>query len=196
MNPIETLKKVGHRVYQVYFGIVVAAMGLMASCVIFSVIARYFFSMSWKALSEFNVTLFAFTTFMGIGICILDNEHVIIDVFYDRVKPSLKRWLSVANYTIVLIVLLFFTFYAFQYTAMAGKQLSPGMEIPMYFMYGIMPIGGIISCLCTVVRIIKFIVAPLSEFAPVNVVLPKLGDADATAPQTPIDPPNNTTKEA
>lgn len=38
-------------------------MGLLAVLVIFSVIARYFFSLSWKELSEFNVTLFAFTTF-------------------------------------------------------------------------------------------------------------------------------------
>lgn len=101
---IEKLKKIGDKVFQVYFGIGVAAMGLLAVLVIFSVIARYFFSHSWKELSEFNVTLFAFTTFWGMGINVLKNEHVIIDILYDRVPPAIKRWLSVVNYLIVLAV--------------------------------------------------------------------------------------------
>ena len=64
---IEKLKKIGQKVYDIYFGIGVAAMGLLAVLVIFAVISRYFFAHSWKQLAEFNVTLFAFTTFWGYG---------------------------------------------------------------------------------------------------------------------------------
>ena len=92
---LRKLKKAGEKLFAVYFGIGVVAMGLLAVLVIFSVIARYFFSLSWKQLSEFNVTLFAFTTFWGMGINILKDEHVIIDIFYDRVNPSIKRCLAV-----------------------------------------------------------------------------------------------------
>lgn len=49
--------------FDIYFTIGVIAMGLLAALVIFAVIARYFFSLSWKQLAEFNTTLFAFTTF-------------------------------------------------------------------------------------------------------------------------------------
>ena len=42
-------------------------MALLAALVIFTVIARYCFSLSWKQLAEFNTTLFAFTTFWGMG---------------------------------------------------------------------------------------------------------------------------------
>ena len=45
---------------RIYTGIGAAAMGLLAGLVIFTVIARYCFSLSWKSVSEFNVTLFAF----------------------------------------------------------------------------------------------------------------------------------------
>ena len=93
-------EKIGDKVFLVYHGIGVAAMGLLAVLVIFSVIARYFFSLSWKQLSEFNVTLFAFTTFWGMGINVIKGEHVIIDIVYDRVPPAIKRWLSVVNYLI------------------------------------------------------------------------------------------------
>ena len=53
-------------------------MALLAALVIFTVIARYCFSLSWKQLAEFNTTLFAFTTFWGMGINVIKDEHVIV----------------------------------------------------------------------------------------------------------------------
>lgn len=170
---IEKLKKIGDKVFQVYFGIGVAAMGLLAVLVIFSVIARYFFSHSWKELSEFNVTLFAFTTFWGMGINVLKNEHVIIDILYDRVPPAIKRWLSVVNYLIVLAVDLVFTKQGIAYVGVAGKQISQGMEIPMKYMYGIMPLSGAICAVCIIFKIIQFVMVDVSYFAPKNQVLTK-----------------------
>ena len=81
-------------------------MALLAALVIFTVIARYCFSLSWKQLAEFNTTLFAFTTFWGMGINVIKDEHVMIDILYDGVKPARKRWLALVNYLIVLAVVL------------------------------------------------------------------------------------------
>lgn len=170
---IEKWKKIGDKIFQVYFGIGVVTMGLLAVLVIFSVIARYFFSLSWKELSEFNVTLFAFTTFWGMGINVLKNEHVMIDILYDRVPPAIKRWLSVVNYLIVLAVDLVFVRQGFAYVGVAGKQISQGMEIPMKYMYGIMPVAGIICAVCIVIKIVEFITADISYFAPRNKALTK-----------------------
>ncbi len=168
MSTIEKLKKAGEKLFAVYFGIGVVAMGLLAVLVIFSVIARYFFSLSWKQLSEFNVTLFAFTTFWGMGINILKDEHVIIDIFYDRVKPSIKRWLAVVNYIIVLIVDLVFTYQGILYVGVAGKQISQGMEIPMKYMYGIMPVCGVICAVCILIKIMILVTEDRSYFESKN----------------------------
>ena len=168
MSTIEKLKKAGEKLFAVYFGKGVVAMGLLAVLVIFSVIARYFFSLSWKQLSEFNVTLFAFTTFWGMGINILKDEHVIIDIFYDRVKPSIKRWLAVVNYIIVLIVDLVFTYQGILYVGVAGKQISQGMEIPMKYMYGIMPVCGVICAVCILIKIMILITEDRSYFESKN----------------------------
>lgn len=167
------MKKIGEKVFQVYFGIGVAAMGLLAVLVIFSVIARYFFSLSWKELSEFNVTLFAFTTFWGMGINVLKGEHVIIDIVYDRIRPDIKRWLTVVNYLIMLVVDVVFIWHGIKYVGVAGKQISQGMEIPMKYMYGIMPMAGVICAICIVIKIVEFITADISYFAPKNKVLTK-----------------------
>ncbi len=171
MSTIESLKKFGKQLYKIYFGIGAAAMALLAALVVFTVIARYFFSLSWKELSEFNVTLFAFTTFWGMGLNILNDEHVIIDMFYDGIKPKFKRYVAIVNYIIVLVVDVVFSWQAWKYVQMAGKQISMGMEIPMKYMYGIMPVCGVICAVCIVVKIITFITADESYFAPKNVIL-------------------------
>ena len=171
-NSLEaSLVKAGKTIFEVYYGIGAAAMGLLALLIAFTVVARYFFALSWKELSEFNVTLFAFTTFWGMGVCVLKNEHVIIDILYDRIRPDIKRWLAVVDYVIVLIVDGVFTYEGIRYVLVAGKQISQGMEIPMYFMYGIMPLAGMLCAVCIVFKIVEFILVDVSYFAPKNVEL-------------------------
>lgn len=167
---MQKLNKIGKRLFNIYVGIGVVGIGLMACVTIFAVIMRYFFSLNWKGLSEFNVTLFAFTTFWAMGINVIKDEHVIIDFFIDRIKPTIKRWVSVFNYAVVLIVDLVFAYYSYIYMFKAGKQISQGMEIPMYYMYGIMPVSAVICAVCIIVKIVGFINAPLETFAPRNVL--------------------------
>ena len=160
------MKKIGGIAEKIYFGVGAAAMGLLAVLVIFTVIMRYCFSLSWKSVSEFNVTLFAFTTFWGLGLNVLKGEHVSINMLYDHFRPTVKRWIAVLNCLIMLAVDFLFVRYSWEYTLKMGKQISQGMEIPMSYMYGIMPLCGVICAFCIVVKIIQHIRAPLSAFEP------------------------------
>ena len=158
------MKKIGSLAEKIYFGIGAAAMGLLAVKVIFTVIMRYCFSLSWKAVSEFNVTLFAFTTFWAMGLNVLKNEHVSINMLYDKFSPAVKRWISVLNCLIMLAVDGMFVYYSWMYTRKMGMQISQGMEIPMSFMYGIMPLSGALCALCIIIKLVQRVCAPLSAF--------------------------------
>ena len=170
------MKKIGSIAEKVYFGVGAAAMGLLAVLVIFTVIMRYCFSLSWKSVSEFNVTLFAFTTFWGLGLNVLKNEHVSINILYDKFKPAAKRWISLFNYLVMLVVDGMFIHYSWQYTAKMGKQISQGMEIPMSFIYGIMPVCGVICVLCILAKMIETVRAPLSAFETKDIPLDQMHD--------------------
>ena len=160
------LQKAGKVISKIYMGIGAAAMGLLAFLVIFTVIMRYCFSLSWKAVSEFNVVLFAFTTFWAMGLNVLNDEHVSINILYDKIKPSVKRWVCVLNNVIMLAVDCLFVHYSYAYALKMGKQISRGMEIPMIYMYGIMPLCGVICAVCIIVKTIQAIKAPVSAFEP------------------------------
>ena len=158
------MKKAGEIAEKLYMGIGAAAMGLLAVMVIFTVIMRYCFSLSWKGVSEFNVTLFAFTTFWAMGLNVLRGEHVSINILYDRIKPSVKRWVCLFNYLVMLAVDVLFVYHSYGYAMKMGSQISQGMEIPMMYMYGIMPLSGALCAVCIVIKMIEAVKAPVSFF--------------------------------
>ena len=94
-----------------------------------------------------------------------------IDALYDILPVKVKRILSIVDYIIVLVVLGVFVKYGIAYVKMAGVQLSLGMEIPMYYMYGIMPVTGVLCAICVVIKIIETVKAPDSAFARQNAKL-------------------------
>ena len=98
------LKKFGKILVSVYEGIGAAAMGLLAVLVIFTVIMRYCFSLNWKELSEFNVTLFAFTTFWAMGLNVLRGEHVSITILYDAVPNAARKVFSILSCIVMFVV--------------------------------------------------------------------------------------------
>jgi len=158
------LKKLGATVERIYMGIGAVAMGLLAFLVIFTVIMRYCFALSWKSVSEFNVLLFTFTTFWGLGLNVLKNEHVSVTILYDIFPPAVKKWVSVINYIVMLVVDILFIHYGWAYAVKMGKQLSMGMEIPMIYMYGLMPVCGVICALCIVIKGVMTAASPASAF--------------------------------
>ena len=159
-------KKLGAVMEKLYMGVGAVAMGVLAFMVIFTVIMRYCFSLSWKSLSEFNVTLFCFTTFWAMGLNVLMDEHVSINILYDRIPPAIKRWVCVFNNVVMLVVDCLFVRYSWAYTMKMGKQISQGMEIPMMYMYGIMPVCRATCALCIVIKLVEAARAPLSAFEP------------------------------
>ncbi len=154
---METVKKLGKTLHRVYAGVGMAAMGVLALLVIFTVIARYFFSLSWKELDEFITVLFAFTTFWGLGLAVLEEEHVVIDIVFRLFTPRVKRVMGVLNLLVALAVAVIACVYSFTYIGKIGGHLSPGMMVPMKFIYGIMPVCFILCAACIVIRIILLI---------------------------------------
>lgn len=152
-----TLQKTGKKVYQFYVGMGIAAMAFVAAGVIFAVIMRYFFNISFTFLEELITLVFTFTTFWGIGICVLESEHVLIDFFFMKLPEHVQRRLNIVNYLIVLIVLVLLQYYAVKWIAVAGKTISNGLRIRYLYIYGIMPIGVGVSIICVLVKLYSLV---------------------------------------
>jgi C4-dicarboxylate transporter DctQ subunit len=165
---ISKLNKFGSILFKIYFGIGVFVMGILAISVIFTVVMRYLFSLSWKEVEELTGIFFAFTTFWAMGLCVLKNEHVVIDVLYNVFPPAVKRWISLINYFVVFVINGLFFYYSLIYVGKIGTHLSKGMMIPMSYYYTIMPVSCFICAICIVIKMVETIKAPAGFFNPDN----------------------------
>lgn len=156
---INTLKTFSKKIYKLYINIGIFAVGLIAFCVIFSVIARYFLGISFLFLEEFITTIFAFTTFWGIGICVMEEEHVAINSIYDKFPPKFKIFATIFNFIVIIVVDLAMIKYGFKYMTKFGNQLSMGMSIPMKYMYGIIPLGCSIALIAMIIKLCEYLIS-------------------------------------
>lgn len=162
---MEKIKKIGKILYNIYVAIGMLAVAIMAGCVIYAVIARYCFNISHRPLEEFITTIFAFTTFWGMGICSMEGEHVAIDSVFNAFPKKLKTFLTFFNYVVTLVVLYVMLVFGAKYAFQFGKQISFGMRVPMVWMYGIIPVGCFLCMICVVVKLFQKIFEVLQSKA-------------------------------
>ncbi len=148
------LRRAGRLVYGIYIGIGIFAMGLMAFGVIFSVVMRYWFNISYIFLEEAITFVFTFTTFWGVGACLLENEHIVIDFFINRLGFRNRRILNIFNYALVLLVNATLIYYSLTWIRKTGRVVSNAMRIQYKYLYSAMPVGLAIGVLCAAIKIV------------------------------------------
>lgn len=151
---MSALRKIGKALYRAYVGVGIAAMGFIAAAVIVTVILRYFFGITFYFLEELITLVLAFSAFWGIGMCALENEHVVIDFFYSKIPPRFRRFVDIFNYLVVAITLIIVDYHAINWISVAGKALSNGLRVPYKYVYGAMPLGITISLICIIYKLI------------------------------------------
>lgn len=154
---MNALRKIGKALYKVYVGVGVAAMGFIAAAVIITVILRYFFGITFSFLEELITLVLAFSAFWEIGMCALENEHVVIDFFYLKIPSKFRRFVDIFNYLVIATTLGIVDYYTLNWISVAGKALSNGLRVPYKYIYGAMPLGITVSLLCIFYKLICLI---------------------------------------
>ena len=154
---MNALRKIGKALYKVYVGVGIAAMGFIAAAVIITVILRYFFGITFSFLEELITLVLAFSAFWGIGMCALENEHVVIHFFYLKIPSKFRRFVDIFNYLVIATTLVIVDYYTLNWISVAGKALSNGLRVPYKYIYGAMPLGITVSLLCIFYKLICLI---------------------------------------
>ena len=141
-------------IYHLYVGIGIFAVGLMAFLVIGSVIFRYIFGISSQAVEEFITVVFEFTTFWGVGIAIIEREHIGVSNIVEKFPKTVQHILTFVTQGLSLIVLGVVFYYSLIWVEKASGQLSYGMKVPMNLLYSIVPVCIAIAIICCVSRIV------------------------------------------
>jgi TRAP-type C4-dicarboxylate transport system permease small subunit len=132
----------------------------MCIIVIMSVLLRYFFSFSFRWVDELTRYLFIYMVFLGIPIAFREKAHVKIEYFASFFSKRLKVLALMFSDLLILITMLYIgnsTLYMIN--SRLGKTLSPGLKLPMKYVY----FAVIISFVLLTIEIIRRFISKHKE---------------------------------
>lgn len=86
-------------------------------------------------------------TFIGSGICFRKGIHVGIDVLMDALPQKGKNVLGLIINVLAIIFMIFLIKYGFSLVMFSKGtgQITPALQVPMYWIYLAIPLGAILS---------------------------------------------------
>lgn len=126
--------------------ICIVLMGAMSLLVITSVILRYVFSISFIWSEELITFLFLATTYFGVPLGVRYNEHIKIDFLTEKFGPRMSIVSNTINSVIIAIVQIIVFYSSLNWIKAVGNVLSPGLRLPVKYIYSLMPLSCILTC--------------------------------------------------
>lgn len=141
--------------------IITIAMFLLVLMGVLQILFRFVlnFSLSWT--EELSRYLFVLMVYTGASLAIKRKRHVRVELVDIYVKGKIKKYIFILN-DLVMIWLLILVGYAglkISITTFEMEQLSPALGLPMYLVYGIIPLTFFIG----VVRAIQVLIQEIKE---------------------------------
>lgn len=119
----------------------------MTILIFINVILRYVFKNSWTWAEELGRYIMIWLTFIGASLCVRENIHVVMDAILNTIPAKIRKAMIVLIYLGSAIVSLYLGYlgWKYMYKVKEAGQFSTVMEfLPMWVVYLVMPIGGIL----------------------------------------------------
>jgi C4-dicarboxylate transporter DctQ subunit len=131
--------------------------GMLVS--LYAVIMRYVFNLPPAWSLEIFEFLMVWAIFIGFGIALRENHHIVIDLLYDKLPYRVKRVLSIVSNLIGAGFGVFMTVTGVQMTAITYKQqiITIDVGIPVWITYIIMPVGMALFAFYFIIKCFKAI---------------------------------------
>ncbi|MFB5664112.1 TRAP transporter small permease [Alteribacillus sp. HJP-4] len=130
--------------------IVIAVLLIAATAVLFSnVVLRYGFQANTSWAAEFIRYAMIWITFIGMGLCFQRGIHVGIDFFMEFLAKKYKIWIQLLINICIILFLIFLGWFGFELVqfSIMTNQITPSLELSMYWVYLIIPVGCLLSIL-------------------------------------------------
>ena len=124
------------------FGFVL--MLVMVTVTFAQVLARYAFSNSLSWSDEVGRYTFVWMTFIGAAIAVRNRQHVAFDALIKTLPRAARKLCLIASYLSMMIFTAVLIYGGFKFVARGSRQISSALEIPMNYVYIVLPVGGVL----------------------------------------------------
>lgn len=126
---------------------------------IINVFARYLFKASIPWAQEVSGIAWTWAVMLGISWCYRRNMHMGVDFIIAKVRPSVRRWVHVFAFAVLLVAMVFLTYMSVIITIKGGYKLTNYFNIP----YSVKYVSAVIAFFNMTVYSIIFIVLAIKK---------------------------------
>jgi len=130
----------------------------MAVIMTMNVILRYFFHFSFNWGDEILRYMCVYMAFLGSAAAFRYGSHVGVTIFVEKCLPEgVRKYFRLLSDIVTIIFLVVITYYGFVLVGriMASGQSSAALRVPMYMIYGIIPVSSIIAIIHMLMQIFR-----------------------------------------
>lgn len=134
------------------FAVLTTAMFL----VVFSqVIFRYVLNQPSPWTEELSRYLFIWISLLGAAFGVMKQSHFGFDLIVKKLSPSHQRVEAIFVYLCMGILIFVLTFYGLKMYNIVAFQITPGLQIPMRYVYLSLPVSGFLMSFHLICNILK-----------------------------------------
>jgi C4-dicarboxylate transporter DctQ subunit len=125
--------------------------------IFYGVLMRYVFNAPKAWVEEISSYCIVWGALIGIAIALRDNHHIQIDMLYDKLPKLSRKMVDVFANLVGIGFCVFYTYYGY---ALVEKRFGSGLVsldvgVPMWIVYLILPISGILFMLRFIERFVN-----------------------------------------
>lgn len=141
---MENLDKLDRLMFKVLFYACAILMFSMAAVVSAQVLSRYIIGRPFTWSEELARYIFVWMSFLGMAIGIKQGSHVALDILQKKLTGVSKKILILLNNFLVFFFGVSLSISGFKLFELGMRQNSPTLQLPMQYVYIVIPISGII----------------------------------------------------
>lgn len=107
-----------------------------------AVVCRYVLKLPFASSDELAIIPFVWLTFLGAAIGMRENSHPTLSMLVDVLKPRHARMVEMFGMTCTVYFLCFMLYRGASVASFMTSQGSPILEIPMVWVYGVVPVSA------------------------------------------------------
>lgn len=148
--------------FEFWLGIIASGtIVVMALLTVYEVIMRYFLNAPSRWVLPSTQYIIIYLAYLPAAYLLRQNRHVTVDILLEAVPQKAKMVMMVASSFIGLAVCLVLTWLTFDqawYSFKFGLHFTEGLDIPQYWVFGVIPFGFLLLSLQWVREIQKNVV--------------------------------------
>ncbi len=143
--------------------LVVIGNGVMLLLVFAQVISRYVFNYTPYFGEELARYLFVWVVFLSLPLVARYGGHMAIETLTSRVKGATLKFLNILADIFTIVFMGIMVWYGIIMVIRTNYQTSPAMQIPMSWVYSVIPFGCAVMLIYSVANLVNVLKTPASE---------------------------------